>query len=337
MAEGGDSKRIFLVTARHVVFPPNIVNNNMYEHENPSQPRRNVLLLGDGAFKKLLASIRWEIGNAANNAECQEKRLKAVEGMEGEEEERERKDAQAALDKAKNVMKTHPPYCQEVLGHWSTAEDRVLGHVLYAPPIGVGAGADQHTEDFAIIELDPSKIDAQNFKGNVIDLGTKLTVVDFDRMMNSHPTDPKNFQYPLDRLLPLQGTISIAELRRPTMVDEDGEPCFMVLKRGNATDLTIGRGNNTFSFVRHYVKDKEHRTSKEWPVLSYDEKSGAFSSQGDSGAVVVDGRGRIGGLITSGSSSTDSLCITYATPIEFLMERIAKQFPNAHLNPVLTA
>ena len=89
MAEGGDSKRIFLVTARHIVFPPNIVDNNMYEHENPSQSRRNVIL-GDDAFKKLVASIRWEIGNAANNVQCQEKRLKAVDGMEGEKEERER-------------------------------------------------------------------------------------------------------------------------------------------------------------------------------------------------------------------------------------------------------
>jgi hypothetical protein len=337
MAEGGDSKRIFLITACHVVFPLNPAGNNMYEHENPSQPRRNVLLLGDGGFKKLLASIRWEIGNAANNAERQEKHLKAVEGVEGKEEERERKDAQAALDQAKNVMKVHPPYFQEVLEHWGTAEDRTLGHVLYAPPIGVGAGVDQHTEDFAVIELDPSKINAKNFKGNVIDLETKLTTVDLDRMMNPRPTDPKNFKYPLDRLLPLQGTVSTAELRRPTMVDEDGEPCFMVLKRGNATDLTIGRGNNTFSFVRHYFKDKEHQTSKEWPVLPYNRKHGAFSSQGDSGAVVVDGRGRIGGLIISGSGDTDDLDITYATPIEFLMERITKQFPNAHLHPVLSA
>ena len=166
---------------------------------------------------------------------------------------------------------SHPPYFQEGLERW---EHCVLGHVLYAPPIGIGAGVDQHTEDFAIIELEPSQIDAENFKGNVIDLGIKFTVVDFDRMMNSHPTDPKNFKYPLDRLLPLQGTLSTAELRRPTIVDEHGELCLTVLKRGDATDLTIGRSNNTFSFVRHYFKE----TSKEWPILSYDQKSGAFSS-----------------------------------------------------------
>ena len=336
MAEGGDSKRIFLITARHVVFPLNPAGNNMYEHENPSQPHRNVLHFGPGAFKKLLASIRWEIGNAANNVERQEKRLEAVEGVEGEEE-RERKDAQDALDQAKNVIKVHPPYFQEVLEHWGTAEDRTLGHVLMSLPSGsmpVSINIQRISPSSTSI---PPRSTQKIFKGNVIDLETKLTTVDLDRMMNPRPTDPKNFKHPLDRLLPLQGTISTAELRRPTTVDKDGESCFMVLKRGNATDLTIGRGNNTFSFVRHYFKDKEPQTSKEWPVLPYDRKYGAFSSQGDSGAVVVDGRGRIGGLIIIGSGDTDDLDITYATPIEFLMERITKQFPNAHPHPVLSA
>ena len=340
MAEGGDSKRILLVTARHVVFPPNIVDNNRYECENPNQPRRNILLLGDDAFNKLLASIQSEIGSAAIDGEYQERCLRATERMEVEADEREmeRKGAQAALDKTKKTMEEHPLFCQDVLEHWGPAEERVLGHVLFAPPIGVGPTADQYTEDFAVIALDPSKIDAKNFKGNVIDLGTKLTFSDFYRMIVSH-TGPESFEYPFDRLLPLQGTISTAELRRPTLVDENGDPCLMVLKRGIATDLTIGRGNNVFSFVRHYFKDKEPQTCKEWPVLSCNEdfKSFGFSGQGDSGAVVVDGRGRIGGLITCGGGDTDDFDITYATPIEFLLQRIAKEFPDAHLNPVVTA
>jgi len=330
MAEGGDSKRILLITARHVVFPPNIVDNNRYEHENPSQPRRNVLLLGDGAFKKLLGSIQSEIGSAAFTAEFEPRCLEAIE-RSGEAHEMARKESQTVLDKAKKAMKEHPLYCQEVLEYWGPAEERILGHILYAPPIGVGATADQYTEDFAIIALDPSKIDAQNFKGNVIDLGSKLTIPVFRRKLN--------FMYPLDRLLPFQGTISTAELRRPSMVDKNGKPCLMVLKRGNATGLTISHGNNVFSFVRHYFKDKEPQTSKEWPVLSYyeDFKSYGFSGQGDSGAVVVDGRGRIGGLITGGCGDAKDLDITYATPIEFLLQRIAKLFPNAHLIPGLTA
>ena len=333
MAKGGDSERILLITARHVVFPPIIVNNNRYEHENPSQPRRNVLLIGDGAFKKLLTSVQSEIRNAASTAKYQQQRLESlIERLgEGEAHEMALKEAQTVLDKAKEAMKEHPLYCREVLEYWGPAEERVLGHVLYAPPIGVGATADQHTEDFAVIALEPCKIDAQNFKGNVIDLGSKLRIGDFYDRLNV------NFMYPLDRLLPLQGTILTAELRRPSIVDQNGEPCLMVLKRGNSTDLTIGRGNNVFSFVRHYFKDKEPQTSKEWPVLPYDQQSGAFSGQGDSGAVIVDGGGRIGGLITGGCGDTDDLDITYATPMEFLLQRIAKQFPNAHLIPGLTA
>jgi len=93
MAEGGDSKRILLITARHVVFPPNIVDNNRYEHENPSQPRRNVLLLGDGAFKKLLASIQSEIGSAASTAEFEPRCLDAME-RRGEAHEMARKESQ---------------------------------------------------------------------------------------------------------------------------------------------------------------------------------------------------------------------------------------------------
>ena len=163
MAEGGDSKRIFLVTARHVVFPPNTVDNNMYEHVHPAQPRHNVLLLGDSAFKKLLASIRMEIGNAASTIGHQERRLEAAEEMEGEEVEREREDAQAIIDEAEQTLREYPLYCQVVLKYWGAAGDRVLGHVLYAPPIGVCAIV-QYTEDFAIIEFDSSKIDAKNFK-----------------------------------------------------------------------------------------------------------------------------------------------------------------------------
>ena len=100
-------------------------------------------------------------------------------------------------------MKELPLFCQEVLGDWGSAEDRVLGHVLYAPPIGVGAGADQHTEDFAIIELYPFKIDAKNFKGNIIDFGTKLKYEDFYRKMKPDSDNPKTFMfmYPFNRLM----------------------------------------------------------------------------------------------------------------------------------------
>jgi hypothetical protein len=89
-------------------------------------------------------------------------------------------------------------------------------------------------------------------------------------------------------------------------------------------------------YVRGYFKDNSPTKSKEWAIVPYDTKSGPFSAPGDSGAVIVDGLGRIGGLLTGGCGITDTSDISYTTPITFLLESIkANGYPNAHLNPVL--
>ena len=84
--------------------------------------------------------------------------------------------------------------------------------------------------------------------------------------------------------------------------------CLVVIKNGSATGVTIGRANSVMSYVRESLDDGSYQTSKEWAILPYDTKSGAFSAPGDSGAVIVDGYGRVGGLLTGGSgvmASTD--------------------------------
>jgi hypothetical protein len=61
LAEGGDSKKVLLVTARHILFPPDDGNLD-YARTNTSIPRRNVLLLGTKAFDNFLDSIKIRIG-----------------------------------------------------------------------------------------------------------------------------------------------------------------------------------------------------------------------------------------------------------------------------------
>lgn len=152
--------------------------------------------------------------------------------------------------------------------------------------------------------------------------------------MYPSPKNRPSLKYPTDRLLKLRGIIPDGEMRRPTMLDQNEEPCLMVIKNGSTTDITIGRANGLMSYVRQYFNDDSHQTSKEWPILPYDTKSGAFSAPGDSGAVIVDGVGRVGGLLTGGAGATDSFDITYATPISFLLKSIkANGYLNAHLNP----
>jgi hypothetical protein len=144
------------------------------------------------------------------------------------------------------------------------------------------------------------------------------------------------FKYPEGRLLPLRDIIPKDCMRKPGMLDHDGEPCLLVIKNGNATGVTIGRATGIFSFTREYFTNNTHQTSMEWAIFPYDKKSGVFSALGDSGSIIVDGRGRIGGLLTAGAGKTctESLDVTYATPFFWLFPRIkANGFPNAHLDP----
>jgi hypothetical protein len=122
-------------------------------------------------------------------------------------------------------------------------------------------------------------------------------------------------------------------MRTPDMWDVDREPCLLVVKSGNATNTTIGRANGVFSIVRDYYLDLSiHQTSMEWGIINYGSKSEVFSEQGDSGSVIADIRGRIGGMLTGGSGKTKSSDMTYATPFWWLFERIkANGFPDAHL------
>jgi hypothetical protein len=144
------------------------------------------------------------------------------------------------------------------------------------------------------------------------------------------------FKYPDDRLLRLRGLISEDIMRNPDMFDHDGEPCLFVIKDGKTTGVTIGRATGIFSYIREYFGNNTHRTSMEWAILPYDNKSGVFSAPGDSGSMIADPVGRICGLLTGGAGKTESLDITYATPFFWLLPRIkANGFPHAHLYPVM--
>jgi len=110
------------------------------------------------------------------------------------------------------------------------------------------------------------------------------------------------FEYPEDRLLPLKGIITDDLMRAPDLRDSDGEPCLLVAKRGNATGTTLGRANGIFSIVRDYFNDMSiNQTSVEWGIINYDSKSDVFSEPGDSGSIIADICGRIGGMLTGGS------------------------------------
>lgn len=142
------------------------------------------------------------------------------------------------------------------------------------------------------------------------------------------------FKYPDDRLLPLRNMITEERMCKPDMLDHNNEACLLVIKNGNATDVTIGRATGILSFIRD---DDTSQESMEWAIYNYDNKSGVFSAPGDSGSIIVDGLGCIGGLLTGGTGKAETSDVTYATPVWWFWPRILLHFPNAHLYPTTIA
>ena len=157
---------------------------------------------------------------------------------------------------------------------------------------------------------------------------------EFTRRCNTRGNANWTFTYPEDHLLPLVGTISDQLMRHPDMWDSDDEPCILVVNSGNATGTTLGRTNGVFSIVRKYpLHVSADQTSMEWAILPYNSKSDPFSTPGDSGSIIADISGRIGGMLTGGSGNTKSSDMTYDTPWFWLIKQMqaTKGFTKAHV------
>lgn len=228
------------------------------------------------------------------------------------------------LRKTRKVIGDLRLFLADVSRDWKEPRSRVLGHVTLSPPISFNIGEEGFMEDWAVIEMDQSKLDSTNFVKNVIDLGTTIPIDKFMAWMYPNPANPSSFEYPGDLLLKFHGTIPYEEMWKPDSktCNHDNDPIIMVIKRGHASGLTIRCLNTICSFTRYYFKGESGKMSKEVAVLPCNSKSGAFSQPSDSSSSVVDGNGRLAGLLMGGARVTDILDCTYVTSINFLWKRL---------------
>ena len=130
----------------------------------------------------------------------------------------------------------------------------------------------------------------------------------------------------------INGIVSKELLTRPDLFDNEGKPCFIVLKQGAATDLTAG----CCAGLESFLCDENGVESVEIAVYNFDKRSGTFSDHGDSGALVFDHLGRMVAILHSGKSKsgglTSSAHVTYCTPAHWLIPRIMKKYPYADFN-----
>ncbi|KAG8731259.1 hypothetical protein FRC11_004642 [Ceratobasidium sp. 423] len=319
----GDGNLLGL-TCRHVLIGSEVGNLDYKYH--PHVPAKNVVLLGKKAYTELTDSIKVRIARHGILVRRWRKQIERfVEREKGSDEldaakaARERVETQALVDKAEEAIKALGKLLHDVETRWKKPKDRVLGPIIRAPAIRLGVGEERFTEDWCVFRVDKSKL-GDGYRGNKMDLGTEMSVDDFTLKCFPHGDADRQFEYPVDRLLPLQGTLTDELMRHPDMWDSAGEPCLLVVKSGNATGTTIGHANGVFSIVRDY--------------FAYDMAS-VFSEPGDSGSIIADIRGRIGGMLTGGAGTTKSPDMTYATPFWWLLKRIQNNgLPKANLNVV---
>ncbi|KAI9441760.1 hypothetical protein H4582DRAFT_2097061 [Lactarius indigo] len=175
-----------------------------------------------------------------------------------------------------------------------------------SPQLVLNVGEDGLTEDWAVIEVDVSKIDSTNFIGNVVDLGIDILVDEFTSWISSHPASPPSFDYSGDRLHEFFGTIPAEEMWKtiPNTRDHKERPGH--------------HGDEAWPRLRPHCRTPQHHT--EVAVLPRNSKSGPFSKPSDSGLGVVDGKGRLAGLLT-GAVNDISDC-TYVTSANFIHARM---------------
>jgi hypothetical protein len=327
--------KVFGVTCRHVLFRLLSHENVIYKYRNPSQPRRLVILPGDRFMSVLKEQVIDRRDTQKQIFHVAEQSLAILTG-EDDDAKWARKNALEQMDSAKETIKGFDQLGQELNNAWKTPENRIIGHVVFSPPIGAGEWLEKFTVDWCLYEIDRSKI--RNFAGNVIDLGQDVTLDRLSKALNPNVMNPYKFSYPLHRQWPIQNVcVPIEEMMHPQTFDKENNPALSVLKRGKTTGVTCGVTNEIMSFVRHYSHEMYPFTSKELAVVGIEGLFIPFSARGDSGALVVDAQGRMVGMITGGSGSSNSTDFTYVTPMVFLLKNMEShgwRKPNTNVGPL---
>lgn len=331
MRSRNDPTRLWLVGTRHVVLSPAVYANVTFNVAVDGL--HQIQLYSNGGWQEFRRKIEQNVDTLVRSVKSAEGSLKTLVARNGDPAEE--RGLQARLE----FLQTTLARLRVFRDQTNLIQDRVIGHLVFSPPMAFGVPANDHdegankykryTQDWALMELDNTVFDFETVQGNMIDLATSNSQL-------SAILHPNLDDRPIDHLLRLRGTISDEEMRHPTDLDESGEPCIKVIKRGATTGLTVGRANELASFVRYppYNTGSSSETrSTEWAIVGYNKQAGDFSRGGDSGSVIADSRGRIGGLLTAGSMRNQTVIsdTSYATPISFVLEQIGAKFPDLYL------
>ncbi|KAI9432395.1 hypothetical protein H4582DRAFT_1111952 [Lactarius indigo] len=323
---------LYAVTARHVLFKDSEPND---EYNYVAGPKKEVVVMRPNAFTNYLASIQGHIGRILiDTVDPLEKHIakltRRVEagGDDAQKSAGQLAETQRDLTELRTKIEALKQYFVKVKTKWGKLKDRIIGHVVWAPPISVATPPHLFTKDLCVIKLVKDKF--TNLRNNVLSLGPEISQVKFRNLMYDWFDAAHEFEYPYEGLFKLQGILSDEEIRKPDKKTLEGDPNRRVIKRGSKTLTTVGGLSGYLSHVRRYFPTGEIN-STEVAVHPYSNESGPFSWGGDSGSIIVDVVGRYVALLTGGTGKIGSSDITFGTPMFWLWTLILAKFPGANL------
>ncbi|KAJ3715492.1 hypothetical protein C8R42DRAFT_645879 [Lentinula raphanica] len=346
-----DTKRVVLLTCAHVAHPLSVSPNKNIHQQNHSvsgvsrdtpqilerfyhfqsaqrkfstlrdlqrhsKYSQRLQTLSNGSFDAAIEALKKDIEAFSHSVP----RWKSILARLGDPVEGEDSDVTAsrkrhtlrvedALERINKAKALH----NELTQHHGTPDQRIIGSVLHSESTQVSVKLNGFSQDWALIEIDDSKIDWPHFKGNKIYIGGDLL-----------PGCMVNFCYPEDGLLQAYGVVEDAEFRNPQHLDIHNENCLLVVRNGMKTGTTFGRVNGLESFTRcDYGDNNTHHTFIEFTVYRYDHNHPSFSEPG------------MGTSSGSSPAAQALLEITYITPYWWIEQQIKAKFPQSSFYEVV--
>ncbi|KAG0644346.1 hypothetical protein HOY80DRAFT_941397 [Tuber brumale] len=338
---GNGNDNVIAITAAHVAHPPSTYRNTGISATNGTRYREEIIALGNKAYDDAITDIMSRIGTLHEINDSLQSKIRRLGEVTPEGEG----DAEAVaelllkterqVEDTKNNIKHLDRLHSEVTKLTSTPKQRSIGFVLYASPIGPADGPNGCTLDWAAIQLSWDAFDWAKFKGNQVYIGGNIKEEEYGNLMFPNRSDRASYRYPPDGLLQVFDVVPKSEIQQPKQHNAHGDNAMPVIKNGLTTGTTVGWVNGLESLVRYYPDYNLKFTALETTILSYGGR-GAFSDQGDSGAIILDRGGRIVAILTGGGGSTDASDVTFGTAWCELESHIKKALPRYSLYPVVS-
>ena len=195
---------LYAITARHNLFLANEGNeeftfNRMYPgppfslnqfsdaHSSASAPKMNVVLMSNAAFTGYLTLIQAHIGTLIETINTTQTKIEAFRAnvqnkIDLPQSQLDLDNYVAERDRLHNIIAELKAFFVDIKKHWRKPSHRVIGHVVWAPPIGVGVPPHQYTRDFCVVQLHKEKF--THLLGNVLSLGVMLILSHVMRLSN---------------------------------------------------------------------------------------------------------------------------------------------------------